>query len=113
MTTIDATPIRKLNDRFRMQMDHTLGKWVTTKGVNDLGALFVQRVCRSIQQFTEFSENNDPHGEHDFGKIDLDGQTVFWKIDYFEDKDCEFGSEDASDAAKSYRVLTVLLSSEY
>jgi Protein of unknown function (DUF3768) len=113
MTRIDAAPIRNLNNRFRCQMDHTLGRWVISSGVNSKGGLFVQRACRAVQQFTEFNEGNDPHFEADFGKIELDGETLFWKIDVFSDSKCEFGSEDPSDPKRSYRVMTVLLSSEY
>ncbi len=113
MTKIDAAPIRRLNDRFRMQMDHTLGRWVITSGVNAEGPLFVQRACRAVQQFAEFNEANNPHGEHDFGKIELDNLPLFWKIDVFRDSKLDAGSEDPSDPQRSYRILTVLLASEY
>jgi hypothetical protein len=28
-------------------------------------------------------EDNDPHGEHDFGAFEHEGQRIFWKIDYY------------------------------
>jgi hypothetical protein len=31
------------------------------------------RVVESVQNFTSFTEDNDPYGEHDFGTIVLDG----------------------------------------
>ena len=113
MTRIDATPIRELNDRFRCQLDHSLGRWIISSGVNEKGGLFVQRACRAVQQFTDFKESNDPHGEHDLGRIELDGETLLWKIDYYADKNLDAGSEDPSDPKRSYRVLTVMLAEEY
>lgn len=113
MTTIDAAPIRELNDRFRQNMDFSLGRWVMTRGVNDKGALFTQRACRAVRTFSDFNKGNDPHGEHDLGRLEVDGETILWKIDYYADQRLQHGSEDPSDPAKSYRVLTVMLSEEY
>ena len=56
--------------------------------------------------------DNDPNGEHDFGNFELAGQKFFWKIDYY-DTTMEFGSEDPADSAKTTRVLTIMLTSEY
>ncbi|WP_456738298.1 MULTISPECIES: DUF3768 domain-containing protein [unclassified Bradyrhizobium] len=59
-----------------------------------------------------FTQENDPHGEHDFGSLDLVGRKFFWKIDYY-DEDMRSGSEDPSDPKRTVRVLTLMLSSEY
>ena len=40
-------------------------------------------------------------------------EKLFWKIDYYADKSCTGGSEDASDPAHCFRVLTIMLASEY
>jgi hypothetical protein len=51
-------------------------------------------------------EDNDPHGEHDFGAFDIEGAgTIFWKIDYYADKSCATGSENPADPAQSFRIL--------
>ena len=47
-------------------------------------------------RFDDFSERNDPFGEHDFGAIEYEGNTVFWKIDYY-DLDLMNHSPDPSD----------------
>jgi Protein of unknown function (DUF3768) len=55
---------------------------------------------------------NDPHGEHDFGSFEYSGQTIFWKIDYY-DMRLKWGSPDPADPAVTRRVLTILLAEEY
>jgi hypothetical protein len=61
---------------------------------------------------SEFTPDNDPHGEHDFGSFTLVGRKFFWKIDYY-DREMVHGSEEPADPAKTMRVLTILLASEY
>jgi Protein of unknown function (DUF3768) len=64
-----------------------------------------------------FTEDNDPHGEHDFGSLDYEGKRIFWKVDYYDRASFgtgrDMGSEDPSDPAKTLRVLTIMLASEY
>jgi hypothetical protein len=60
----------------------------------------------------DFSGDDDPHGERDFGAFEHQGKRLFWKIDYY-DPTLSFGSEDPTDLAKTHRVLTILLASEY
>ena len=62
--------------------------------------------------FDDFSEDNDPWGEHDFGSFDHNGNTIFWKIDCY-DREMKHGSPNPADAAVTQRVLTVLLAEEY
>lgn len=65
-----------------------------------------------MNEFDAFSPDNDPYGEHDFGAVEIAGQRVFCKIDYY-DTALEYGSPDPSDPAVTTRVLTVMLASEY
>ncbi|WGR93650.1 DUF3768 domain-containing protein [Bradyrhizobium sp. ISRA443] len=37
-----------------------------------------------VRKFDNFTRDNDPHGEHDFGSIDLHSQRYFFKIDYYD-----------------------------
>lgn len=60
----------------------------------------------------DFSDDDDPHGERDFGAFEHQGERLFWKIDYY-DPTLSFGSDDPTDLAKTHRVLTILLASEY
>ena len=67
---------------------------------------------RKVATFDDFTADNDPHGEHDFGSFDLAGDKFFWKIDYY-DPTLEFGSDDPADPTKTTRVLTLMLAAEY
>ena len=69
-------------------------------------------ILTAVRQFRDFNSSNDPYSEHDFGKIELFGETVFWKFDYY-DRALEYGSEDPSDPTATSRVLTIMLASEY
>ena len=104
--------IRRLNDEFRRSMNPDLGRCVMTRGVTDLPELERIAVIQKTRLFTKFNEENDPHGEHDFGSFEVSGQKVYFKIDYY-DKSLEFGSEDPTDPEKTTRVLTLLLANEY
>jgi hypothetical protein len=104
--------IRDLNDTFRKSFDASLGKVVTTAGVSEFGADIKVRIMIAVQVFSDFSEENDPHGEHDFGSFELFTKTFFWKIDYY-DNELRNGSEDPSDPVQTKRVLTIMLAEEY
>jgi len=74
----------------------------------------VEQIFLDVTQFEDFSEDNDPYGEHDFGAFDHpEAGKVFWKIDCYADSACEWGSEHPHDPERSYRVLTIMLASEY
>jgi hypothetical protein len=104
--------IRGLNDQLRKSLSSPLGRWVLTPGIVERGPAFVTQAVSHVTAFDTFTEDNDPYGEHDFGSLTIDGVKVFWKIDYY-DPTLTAGSEDPADAAKTHRVLTVMLASEY
>jgi hypothetical protein len=56
--------------------------------------------------------DNDPHGEHDFGSIELVGHTFFFKVDYYVPH-IQGGSEDPADPEQTTRVLTIMRADEY
>lgn len=103
--------IRDLNDAMR-RAGPTCGRWMMTQGVMAEGPVFVLLATRAVQAFSDFTPDNDPYGERDFGAFDLAGQRMFWKIDYY-DCDLRNGSEDPSDPSVTCRVLTIMLASEY
>ena len=107
---MSAEEIRALNDAFRTTI--TGGTVLMTSGVDALPSDVKAVVIRRVATFSDFNEDNDPHGEHDFGNFTLTGRKFFWKIDYY-DANMEFGSEDPADPSKTTRVLTIMLASEY
>ena len=102
--------IRELNDAFRKTFEG--GKVMLTSGVDALPSDVRAMVIRKVSTFSDFSPDNDPHQEHDFGDFDLSGNKFFWKLDYYA-LDMEHGSEDPSDPTKTTRVLTIMLADEY
>lgn len=102
--------IRALNDAFRTTF--VGGRVAVTAGVAALPTDVQAMVLRKIATFDAFDEDNDPHGEHDFGAFELTGRTFFWKLDYY-DRQIAYGSPDPSDPDVTTRVLTVMLAEEY
>ena len=108
MTKTERTA--RLNDLFRSTFIG--GRVLITPGIQAMSDEDRSAVVEKVQTFSAFTSDNDPHREHDFGAFEQGGQKVFWKIDYY-DPALQFGSEDPSDPAKTARVLTVMLASEY
>lgn len=96
--------IAALNDAVR----HSVANTVITPGVLVLDN--VLGLMRQVYDYADFTDDNDPYGEHDFGSFDWHGERICWKIDYYDaqlkawcdplDPDCR-------------RVMTVMLASEY
>ncbi len=105
-----AQRIKELNDAFR-RTGHG-GRMLLTAGIGALPVQHQVEILMRVRAHDEFTEDNDPHGEHDFGSFTHQGCELFWKIDYY-DAACEFGSEDPADPTKTTRVLTVMLADEY
>ena len=83
-----------------------------TAGVAALGAEAVARIVKTIAVYDDFCHANDPYEEHDFGSFEVDGQTIFFKIDYF-DRALASYSPDAADPSVTERVITIMLAEEY
>jgi hypothetical protein len=104
----DANKVRELNDAARQTFQGC--RVIVTRGVAALDC--VDAVLATIRNYSEFSRDNDPYGEHDFGSLRIVDQTVFWKFDYY-DVDFNMASPDPADEAVTVRVLTVMLAEEY
>ena len=102
--------IRALNDDLRQYLLGGLA--VITPGVAALGQQAVERIVKTIAVYDDFCHANDPHEEHDFGSFEADGQTIFFKIDYY-DKSLAYHSPDPSDGSVTERVITIMLADEY
>jgi major membrane immunogen (membrane-anchored lipoprotein) len=108
--TINTESISALNDAFRQTF--LGGKVLLTCGVNVLPEPAKFELLRKVQDFNGFGENDDPHHEHDFLSVEVEGEKFFAKIDYY-DRSMEAGSEDPADPSKTTRVLTIMRADEY
>jgi Protein of unknown function (DUF3768) len=108
--TNKAELIRALNDKLRQHLP--CGTAVMTPGVAALGQVAIDRIIKTIAAFDDFCHDNDPHQEHDFGSFNAEGETIFFKIDYF-DKAMTYHSPDPADPSVTERVITIMLAQEY
>jgi Protein of unknown function (DUF3768) len=109
MTTKTET-IRALNDELRRNL--TVGTAFITVGVAALGPEAVARIVKTIAVYDDFCRANDPYEEHDFGSFQVEGHTIFFKIDYY-DKTLASHSPDPTDPSVTERVITIMLAEEY
>ena len=100
-----VSDIAVLNDRFRQMC---LDVYYTS-GIRD-GIMDLIGLSRAVEDFNRFTEDNDPHGEHDFGSLSFEGKKIFWKIDYY-DRELKMWCDPLDKACR--RVLTVMLAEEY
>lgn len=103
--------IAYLNDRLRRHLKG--GQLAVSRGIFDLcGGIYVIEIVERVRAFNDFSADNDPYCERDFGAFDFLGHRINWKIDYY-DLDMRYRSEDPADPAVTSRILTVMLAAEY
>jgi hypothetical protein len=107
---VKTNQIRAFNDTFRRSFIG--GRIVLTDGILALDGLTRENVITQVRSFETFNEDNDPHGEHDFGSFKIDGYTINWKIDYY-DRELHMGSPDPADPKVTTRVLTIMLAEEW
>jgi hypothetical protein len=107
---VNTARIRELNDELRRTGQG--GRVMVTQGVAALGPERRREILAAVQEFDDFTSDNDPHGEHDFGAAAVTGARLFWKIDYY---DCSLTqhSPDPADPHATARVLTIMLADEY
>ncbi|MGC8535846.1 MAG: DUF3768 domain-containing protein [Rhizomicrobium sp.] len=108
MNNCRVARIRALNDEVRHHP--RLGRWLITPKVQSHPAL--EAILERVRTFREFTNQNDPYHEHDFGSFEFDGETYFWKIDYY-DVTLSMASPDPVDEMLTRRVLTIMHASEY
>tara|TARA_R100001082_G_C4359188_1_gene158440 strand:- start:1334 stop:1723 length:390 start_codon:yes stop_codon:yes gene_type:complete len=84
----------------------TRGASVFVNGMNRMQFL------NNVALYRNFTEDNNPHGERDFGNFMYQKEKIFWKIDY-KDNSMMYHSPDASDPSQTIRVLTIMKASEW
>ena len=97
-----------LNDEARQD----LSNYHLTEGVRANDKEDLMLLLDEVKNFNDFTEDNDPYGEHDFGSIQFKGEKYFFKIDYY-DEELINGSSNPADPSITRRVITVMLAEEY
>ncbi|QGP81496.1 DUF3768 domain-containing protein (plasmid) [Sphingobium sp. CAP-1] len=41
-------------------------------------------ILRTVRNYDSFNSDNDPLGEHDFGRFEYDSAILYWKIDLYD-----------------------------
>ena len=109
-STYRTERIQFLNDLFRIT--GLGGRQMFTSGIRAMGLVPMIQLRLRIAEFDAFTPDNDPYGEHDFGSLEFQGETVFWKIDYYDDT-LTWASPDPADPTITTRLLTIMLAIEY
>ena len=83
-------------------------------GARQASLMLGQAALRRLINETAIEPGNDPHGERDFGAVEFLGHKIFWKIDvYANDGTFSWGSETPWDAQQSFRIVTIMLASDW
>ena len=109
-TTLRTDTIRSLNDDLRTGLNG--GSVVLTTAIAALASEVRTKIVEAVKNYNAFDAGNDPYGEHDFGSLVVDGNAVFFKIDYY-DRDLQFHSPNPADPTVTHRVLTLMLAEDY
>lgn len=113
--------IADLNDLLRQRImipvfgkAYPAGFFVMTKGISELTPAQQIEIAALVRNYNNFDEGNDPYGWRDFGSLDFEGVgKIFWKIDIYADESLTFGADAPHDPDQSFRILTIMLASEY
>ena len=117
---ITARKVADLNDQLRKDMftgnmlkKHNLkNKLVMTPGITGYNLKDKEKIFASVKYYGNFTKDNNPWGEKDFGAFNFKKEKYNWKIDYY-DNTMSFHSPDKTDPDKTVRVLTIMKASEY
>jgi hypothetical protein len=118
----DAARIAAQNDAFRAHACGGVpylpgcalrGCLLCTAAVAAEGNAFAAACRAAVAAQTEFPEEDDPDGLHDFGAVEVHGRRVWWKIDLYANETLHWGSERPDDPARTVRVLTILFPEDW
>ncbi len=104
--------IRELNDELRKKGIALNGRVVVMGALVNDSTEKRHRVFEAVAAFKDWNKGDDPYGEHDFGKVEVDGESFIWKIDYYS-LDEAHGSEHPEDSSVTIRVLTLMYAEDY
>ena len=93
--------------------DGLRGRVLFTQAVAARGTLFGVQCLLAVAAHRTFDPENDPEEWHDFGAVEIEGTRVWFKIDLYDAEDMDHGSQAPDDPSRTYRVLTVMLPSDW
>ncbi len=102
--------IATLNDNFRKTF--TGGQVLLTAGIDSMSSEDKANIVSLVQNFDNFTPDNNPYSENDFGSFDYKDEKILWKIDYY-DLNNQYMSENPANPDITNRVLTIMLAEEY
>ena len=99
------TDIATLNDKFRKSFIG--GEVLLSAGIAAMSSEDKANIVSLVQNFDNFTPDNNPYSENDFGTFDYKGEKILWKIDYY-DLNNKYHSEDPSNPDITNRILTIM-----
>ena len=105
-----AAEIATRNDALRRERRG--GHLMMTAAVATLPPENLTAAILAMRRFDDFTPENDPYGEHDFGAFEPARGRFFFKIDTYADASLTYCAEDPL-APGVVRVLTLMLASDY
>jgi hypothetical protein len=100
---VKSESIAERNDQLRKRIPSIFrpDMLVLTRGVANLSIEDVVEILQKVKKFNEFTKDNDPWGEHDFGSFEYKARKFFWKIDDYK-------------GVEGYQlILTIMFAEEY
>ena len=90
------------------------GRLLATRSLIEAGDGFMPEAVKAVGAVDRFEPEDDPDGWHDFGAIEIRGETVFWKIDLYEaNSDFRYGAETPENPETTMRVLTIMMAHDW
>jgi len=109
----DTQLLRDKNDQFRhavLTQQPVKGQLVVTRAFSALPPRTQLLLLSRFQSYDQWATDQmeSEYDEHDIGHTTLDGERYFFKIDcYADDGTMEWGSDDPTNDAITYRVMTI------
>ena len=97
--------IATLNDNFRRSFIN--GEVLLSAGIAAMSSEDKANIVSLVQNFDNFTPDNNPYSENDFGSFDYKGEKILWKIDYY-DLNNQYHSENPANPDITNRILTIM-----
>ena len=97
--------IRELNDNFRRTGEGGLP--YPSDKVKAAGSAFLAAALRAIASFDAFTEEQDPSGERQGGMVEVEGEKVFFQINYYYDRNMGNKAPNPANPSTTQRTLFI------